>query len=163
MYTNQFFIFKSIAMKKSLIIASFSLFAIFLCVQVQASTSVNEKVLKTFKETYPKAEQVNWQEFTDNYVVNFTTVGIRERITYDKDGNFVSATRYFYEDQLPANILSKLRKKYPGQKVFGVTEVTTDASVEYYVKLEDNSNFTTIKTDNSGVMEVVEKFKKASE
>ena len=149
-------------MKKSLIIASISILFAGLGLQAKAA-EVNEKVLKSFNEAFPKAEQVNWQEFTDNYVVNFLSVGIRERITYDKDGNFVSATRYFYEEHLPANILCKLRKKFPSQKVFGVTEVTTDASVEYYIKLEDDKNWTTIKTDNSGIMEVVEKYKKASE
>src|SRR4249919_3640477 len=76
------------------------------------ASEVNEKVLKSFKETFPKAEQVNWQEFTDNYVVNFTSVGIRERITYDKDGNFISATRYYLQENLPANIICKLKKKY---------------------------------------------------
>ncbi|HMH32871.1 MAG TPA: hypothetical protein VK543_07565 [Puia sp.] len=149
-------------MKKSLIIATISILFAGLGLQAKAA-EVNEKVLKSFNAAFPKAEQVNWQEFTDNYVVNFLSVGIRERITYDKDGNFVSATRYFYEEHLPANILCKLRKKFPAQKVFGVTEVTTDTSIEYYVKLEDDKNWTTIKTDNSGTMEVVEKYKKASE
>jgi len=127
------------------------------------AAEVNEKVLKSFRETFPKAEKVNWQEFTDNYVVNFTSIGIRERITYDKDGNFVSATRYYTEDHLPANIVCKLKKKYPGQKVFGVTEMTSETNSEYYIKLEDDTNWTTVKSDISGSMEVVEKYKKADE
>ena len=103
------------------------------------------------------------QEYSDNYVVNFMELGIRERITYDKDGNFISAMRYYLEENLPPNILFKVKKKYPGQKVFGVTEVETDTSVDYYIKLEDSSNWTTVKSDVSGVMEVVEKYKKAEE
>jgi hypothetical protein len=149
-------------MKKSLIIATISLLVAGFSLQANAA-DVNEKVLKSFKNAFPKAEQVNWQEFSDNYVVNFTTLGIRERITYDKQGDFVSATRYFYEEQLPANILCKVRKRYPDHKVFGVTEITTDVSVTYYVKLEDKTSWTTIKTDNSGALEVVEQLKKAEE
>jgi len=147
-------------MKKSLII-SISMMAFSLA--MYANVEVNEKVLKSFKETFPKAEQVNWQEYSDNYVVNFMELGIRERITYDKDGNFVSATRYYLEENLPTNILFKVKKKFPGQKVFGVTEVETDTSVDYYIKLEDSSNWTTVKSDVSGVMEVVEKYKRAEE
>ena len=144
---------------KKVFITAISILILGLTMQ---AAEVNEKVLKSFKETFPKAEQVNWQEFTDNYVVNFTSVGIRERITYDKDGNFISATRYYLQENLPANIICKLKKKYPNQKVYGVTEITTDSNVEYYVKLEDEANWTTIKSDNSGIMEVVEKYKKAA-
>ena len=147
-------------MKKSLII---SISMMVFSLAMYANVEVNEKVLKSFKETFPKAEQVNWQEYSDNYVVNFMELGIRERITYDKDGNFISATRYYLEENLPTNILFKVKKKYPGQKVFGVTEVETDTSVDYYIKLEDSSNWTTVKSDVSGVMEVVEKYKKAEE
>jgi hypothetical protein len=124
-------------------------------------TEVNEKVLKSFKESFPRAEQVSWQEYVDNYVVNFTSVGIKERITYDKEGNFINATRYYYQEHLPVNIIYKLKKNYPDQKVYGVTEITTETLVEYYVKLEDKNNWTTIRSDDAGNMEVVEKFKKA--
>ena len=127
------------------------------------AADVNEKVLKSFKETFPKAEQVNWQEFTDNYVVNFTTSGIRERITYDKDGNFLNSTRYYQQENLPANIMVKLQKRYPKQKVYGVTEITTDSNVEYYIKLQDDANWTTVKSDGTGILEVVEKYKRAAE
>jgi len=128
-----------------------------------AHTSVDDKVLKNFKETFPKAEQVKWEEFSDNYVVNFVDMGLRERISYDKDGNFISATRYYTEERLPLSILCKIRKKYPVQKVFGVTEVDSETSIEYYIKLEDDANWTTIKSDSGGNLQVVEKYKKAAE
>jgi hypothetical protein len=133
-----------------------------LCLGTIASASVNEKVLKTFKETFPAAEQVKWQEFTDNYIVNFVEQGIRDRITYDKDGNVISATRYYGQENLPVNILCKLKKKYPNAKVFGVTEVENDAGIEYYIKLEGNADWTTVKSDIVGNTEVVERYKKAA-
>ncbi len=128
-----------------------------------ASPSVDDKVIKSFKETFPAAQEVKWEEFSDNYVVNFVDLGMRERITYDKDGNFVNATRYYNEGHLPLNILFKIRKKYPTQKIFGVTEIESDATIEYYIKLEDNNNWITLKSDNGGNMQVVEKYKKAAE
>ena len=125
-----------------------------------ASPSVDDKVIKSFTETFPAAQEVKWEEFSDNYVVNFVDLGMRERISYDKDGNFISATRYYKEGHLPLNVLFKIRKKYPTQKIFGVTEVESDATIEYYVKLEDDNNWTTIKSDNGGNLQVVEKYKK---
>ena len=145
-------------MKKNLII-SICLLA-FCTVSLAYGSTVNEKVLKSFKETFPHAEQVNWQEFSENYIVNFMEGDIRTRINYDKEGNFVSATRYYFEQNLPVNILCKLKKRYPGQKVFGVTEVETESSTEYYIKLEDATNFTTVKSDIASNFEETEKYKK---
>jgi hypothetical protein len=145
-------------MKKNLIISICLL--VFCTVSFAYNGTVNEKVLKSFKETFPHAEQVNWQEFSENYIVNFMEGDIRTRINYDKEGNFVSATRYYFEQNLPVNILCKLKKRYPGQKVFGVTEVETESSTEYYIKLEDATNFTTVKSDIASNFEETEKYKK---
>jgi len=151
---------KSKAMKKNLV---FSLCLLALGVSSYASPNVDDKVIKSFKETFPGAEQVKWEEFSDNYVVNFVDLGMRERISYDKDGNFLSATRYYNEGHLPLNILLKLRKKYPSQKIFGVTEIESEVSIEYYIKMEDDTNWTTVKSDTGGNMQVIEKYKKVSE
>jgi len=50
----------------------------------------------------------------------------------------------------------------PTKKVFGVTEMTTDSAVEYYIKLEDATNWITVKSNVDGNLSVVEKYKKAS-
>jgi len=147
-------------MKKNVIL-SISLLAF--SVVAFAHTTVDEKILQSFKETFPKAEQVKWEEFSDNYIVNFVVMGIRERISYDKMGNFINATRYYTEENLPLNIYCKIKKKYPSQKVFGVTEVETETSVEYYVKLQDDANWTTVKSDSGGNLTQIEKYKRAPE
>ena len=87
--------------------------------------------------------------------------GIRSRINYDKEGNFLNATRYYTEQNLPVNILCKIKKRYPAQTVYGITEVDTDVAVDYYIKLQDAANWITVKSDSNGNMEVVEKYKKA--
>ncbi len=123
--------------------------------------SISEKLLSTFKQTFPDAEHVKWLEASDRYTVNFSENGILTKIDYDKDGNFISSIRYYTEKNLPINILCRLQKKYADKKVFGVTEITTDAAVEYYVKMEDASNWITVRSNVDGNMQVVEKYKKA--
>jgi len=123
--------------------------------------TINEKLLQTFKQTFPDAEQVKWLETSDKYTVNFKDNGITTKVDYDKDGNFVSSVRYYYEKNLPVNIICKLQKKYSDKKVFGVTEMTTESNVEYYIKLEDAKSWMTVKSNVDGNMEVVEKYKKA--
>jgi hypothetical protein len=121
---------------------------------------VNEKVIKAFSQTFPLAENVKWQEFTNRYMVHFEEGNIRSIVNYDNDGNFLSAIRYYYAENLPLNILCKIRKKYTDKKIFGVTEITKEDNVEYYIKLEDDQNWTTVKSDSGGLLEIVEKFKK---
>ncbi|HLK31011.1 MAG TPA: hypothetical protein VKT28_20705 [Puia sp.] len=121
---------------------------------------VNEKVIQAFKKTFPSAEKVNWQEFSDRYMVHFQESNIQVVVDYDKDGNYLRSKRYYQEDNLPINILYKIRKKYADKKIFGVTEVSTDTSIDYYVKLEDEKNWMTIKSDASGSLEVFEKYQK---
>lgn len=123
---------------------------------------INEKLLLSFKQTFPDAQQVKWLEQTDKYTVNFTENGILTKIDYDKDGNFIGSLRYYTEKNLPINILCKLQKKYADKTVFGVTEVTSDSNVEYYIKLQDEKNWITVKSNGDGNMQLVEKYKKAS-
>ena len=125
-----------------------------------AFAGVNEKLLKAFKETFPQAAEVSWQELDESYVVNFMEGEVRTRITYDKEGNFTSSIRYYKEQNLPVNILCKLKKKYASEKIFGVTELTTDSHIEYYVKLENDVNWISVKSDGEGNLEQVDKYKK---
>ena len=124
--------------------------------------SVSDKLLQAFKQTFPDAEQVKWMEQEDKYTVNFKEKGIITKIEYDKEGNFMSSLRYYTEKNLPVNILCRLQKKYADKKVFGVTEMATETAVEYYIKLEDDKSWITVKSSVDGNMQVVEKYKKAS-
>jgi len=124
--------------------------------------TINEKLLKSFKQTFPNAQEVKWIEQQDKYTVNFKEKGILNKIDYDKDGNFLSSIRYYSEKNLPVNILVKLQKKFAGKKIFGVTEMNQDSSVTYYIKLEDEKNWITVKSDSDANLEITEKYSKAS-
>jgi hypothetical protein len=149
-----------------------TLFALACCLTLSAGAfankgftnpdfTISEKMLSSFKQTFPDAEQVKWLESADRYTVNFKENGILTKIDYDKDGNFISSLRYYTEKNLPINILCRLQKKYADKKVFGVTEMTSESTVEYYIKLEDAENWITIKSNADGNLQVVEKYKKA--
>ena len=127
---------------------------------VEASP-ISDKLLQAFKQAFPDAKEVKWAELEDKYMVNFKQNDILTKIEYDKEGNFLSSIRYYSEKNLPVNVLVRLQKKYADKKVFGVTEMTSDNIVEYYIKLEDDNNWITVKSNADGNMQVVEKYKKA--
>jgi hypothetical protein len=128
---------------------------------------IEEKLIKSFNASFPSAEQVHWFEMPKTWVVNFISQGIRSRIVYQKDGKLTEFTRYYQEAGLPFLIQSKIKKVYPNKKIFGVIEVSKIAengaasNITYFVKLEDDKNWTTVKADNEANLEVVEKYRKA--
>jgi hypothetical protein len=121
---------------------------------------VNEKVLKTFKATFPNAQNVTWQTIPERYTAQFRQNGIQTIVNYDYEGNLLSATRYYGEDNLPLNLIVTLNDKYPAKKIFGVTEVSTNETIDYFIKLQDQTTWMTVKADAEGNTEVIEKFNK---
>lgn len=124
------------------------------------SPKVSEKALKAFKATFADAQNVEWTDATNAYTVKFTQQGISTFVKYDEEGNFLSSRRYYFAEQLPIDIQCKLKKKFADKSIFGVTEFIVGDDINYYIKLEDDKKWTTVKIDNARNMEVVEKYSK---
>ncbi|MBL7741711.1 MAG: hypothetical protein JNK14_21005 [Chitinophagaceae bacterium] len=124
-------------------------------------SDVSEKVLKAFNETFEKAQNVEWHEYDDYYQANFKMDDIQVRAQYDQEGILLKTMRYYGEKQLLPNIVSKLKKKYGGREVFGVTEVTSAEEVSFLITLKDDKNWYVVKSDVYGNLEQTEKFKRA--
>ena len=122
--------------------------------------TISDKLLQAFQQTFPDASQVKWVEGPESYQVTFRQNNILTKVEYDKDGHFVSSLRYYSEKNLPVSVICQLQKKYAGKSVWGVTELSTETSTEYYVKLVDDNNWYTVRSDAEGNMMTVEKYKK---
>ena len=120
----------------------------------------NEKVLKAFNETFSTATEVRWEEFPKYFAVSFVSGGIRSKVNYDKEGAMISSLRYYNPQLLPLYILNKVSTENSKKTLFGVTEVTVGGTIAYYIKLEDKTNWYTLKVDVDGNSQIVEKYKK---
>ena len=127
-----------------------------------SAKNVNEKVLQIFRESFPRAEHVVWSENHETYTVSFVEEGIRSSIIYDKNGEFLEATRYYEELELPLYLLYRIKERYPDKKIFGITEISTPDEVMYYVKMVDSKIWLTLRIDSVGRMTLVEKYRKAA-
>ena len=145
-------------MKKLIILT-----CLFATLSVAASNppEVSEKVLKAFNQTFMKATDVVWHELQNYYEASFKQSEIITRAIYNKDGNLLRTTRYYSQENLPINILTKLQKRYAGKSVYGVTELSTEDQVSYHITMQDEKNWYIIKADNLGSLELEQKFKKA--
>jgi hypothetical protein len=122
---------------------------------------VNEKVLKAFSETFKNVSEVKWNEYDDYYEVNFKRSEVISRVRYDKDGNVLGTTRYYSGENLPPNILARLKKEYPGRSVYGVTEISSEDNIMYSITLEDARKWYTVTSDAFGYLQLYQKFNKA--
>ncbi|MFI5185306.1 MAG: hypothetical protein ACHQF0_01130 [Chitinophagales bacterium] len=122
---------------------------------------VTQKVLKAFEETFKNPTDVTWHEYTNFYEVDFNEDEIKTQVRYDSEGNIIGTTRYYFEKQLPPFIISRLKKKYPERSVYGVTEIYSETDLTYYITMEDDKNWFTVKANPLGSLEQTEKYKKA--
>ena len=126
-----------------------------------ARADVTEKVKKLFHESFRDAKDIQWADHVAYYEVKFNHASIPTRVIYDTDGNILETYRYYGAQQLPPMVMSKLNDRYADRKVFGVTEVSTEAGVQYYISMSDSQNWYTVQSDPNGRMEQVKKFRKS--
>lgn len=122
---------------------------------------VNEKILKAFKETFSSAQDVSWHEYADYSQANFVVDKIQIRAQYAEDGKLIRTIRYYGERELLPNVVSKLKKKYAGKEIAGVTESSSDEEVSFVINIKDEDNWYVVKSDVYGNLQQTEKFKRA--
>ncbi|MFT3703661.1 MAG: hypothetical protein QM802_14960 [Agriterribacter sp.] len=124
------------------------------------TTDVSERVLRAFRETFTTAQKVTWHENQDSYSVRFYQGSIRYIVYYNKEGSIINSMRFYMADQLPVNILKEIKRHYSKRTTLGVTEITSGEDVAYFVRMEDDNHWYTIKFDASGDAMEYEKLKK---
>ena len=146
-------------MKKIFLIATVIVF--FASTSFAFGGGPSQKVLDAFKKTFTTVKDVSWQEVDNRYEANFSQNNIIYRVSYDEEGNVVKSIRYYYGETLPIFIQAKLNKKYDGKSVYGVTEVTSENEVIYYIILQDDKNWIHVQSDAYGNMFTEKKLKKS--
>jgi len=128
---------------------------------------IDKKLMAAFPSRFPQAKEVDWHETADAYLVYFIDRGVRVRIEYAKDKSSVQITRYYEQENLPYYILQVLDNKYPDKKIFGITEIAkvsqpgSITDLNYYIILQDEKRWYTVKVDNSGNASIINKYTKS--
>jgi hypothetical protein len=138
--------------------------ALLIGVAANAATlpnAIGEKVLKAFNETFTAAQDVTWHEYENYSQANFRQDDVQVRAQYDADGKLLKTIRYYSEKQLLPNVVSKLRQKYAGKVISGVTETSSDDDVNFVISLKDDKNWYIVKSDVYGNLQQIEKYKRA--
>lgn len=121
---------------------------------------ISEKVIKAFNETFTKAENVSWLELDNSCQVYFKVSEMQIRATYDNDGNLLRTTKYYDEKNLPSNILAKLKIKYAGKEISGVTEIMTENDIAYHIVLKDEESWYWVESTPYASLTLTQKLKR---
>src|ERR1700743_1101211 len=148
---------KQKAMKK-IILAGFILLITFQSATAHPDSTVNDQLQRSFRETFPDASRVTWDNIPNGYVVCFMDKDVLTRITYDKKGEFSGSIRSYSEKYLPIYLVNIIKTNYRGHKIFGVTEVASTTDINYYVKLEGPRRWITVLLESTGFDTIVEKY-----
>ncbi len=117
----------------------------------------NKKVVQTFHEVFQHAENVVWAHSHQLYEASFTSDAVRVTALLDKNGNLIRTLKYYKEDDLPSNILFQIKKQYHTQQVWGVTEVSEESGIYYFIILRDDAHWYHLKADGQGEIELQSK------
>ncbi|HTM92677.1 MAG TPA: hypothetical protein VL095_09670 [Flavisolibacter sp.] len=121
----------------------------------------SQRVLDAFNKTFQNVKEVAWTENEQSFEVKFKQNEILAKVTYDKEGNILKTLRYYYEQNLPLLIFSKVKTKFADKKIFGVTEESSEGGTFYHIVLEDEKHWINITADSFGGIKVDKKFNKA--
>lgn len=146
-------------MKKLIYLAA--LLTGFTATAAPSPTEISEKVLKAFSETFTTARDVTWHEYETYAQANFRQDDVQVRVRYDDNGTLLKTTRYYGEKQLLPNIVARLKKRYAGKEIHGVTETTSETDVSFVINLKDDRNWYIVQSDIYGNLQQIDKFKRA--
>ncbi len=122
---------------------------------------ISDRILKAFKETFKYAKDITWHEYQDYYQASFKQDEIQVRAQYADDGTLLKTIRYYKEDNLLPCIVAKLKRKYAGKEIFGVTETSSNDDMNFVINLKDEDNWYVVTSDVFGNLQQTDKFRRA--
>lgn len=140
------------------------IFFLFLLAGLAASATpivpikVDERIQKLFAEAFPKVQGVTWYGSDTHYEAVFFYQAAQCRITYRLDGTVERLERYYTADELAPFVLARVKSKYAHYRIHGVTEITTEMGLVYYLILEGGEKWLQVEADETGHTYVIKRF-----
>lgn len=120
---------------------------------------VEAAVLKSFKNTFADAREVDWSLSQDLYKAVFFLNGQQLTAYYREDGTMQAITRHIAAASLPLMLQTELKNNHGDKWVSDVLEVTDGGGVHYYATLE-NAQATIILKSSSAAWNLYQKLRK---
>ncbi|WP_373517904.1 PepSY-like domain-containing protein [Pricia sp.] len=94
----------------------------------------------SFEQTYPNAEDVEWEMEGESYKVEFEIDREDHEIWYASDGNTAKMEKEISDSDLPQAIHSAISYTYEGYTIDGIDMIEENGVATYEVELEKSGD-----------------------
>jgi hypothetical protein len=126
---------------------------------VTAGTIVNKEIDKIFRKTFPEALNLKWYQVNKFYLVKFIENDVKHRALFTKKGMMKYDISYGNENQLPSDMLTKIKEVYTEYNITRVANVKEAGRNIWVINLDNLKHLVLIRMEN-GEMEEVQKIEK---
>ncbi|SDD82413.1 hypothetical protein [Niabella drilacis] len=120
----------------------------------------NKKAGETFRMLFKKVDHLSWYATEEYTVADFNLREMKVKAFFDRSGALTQTLRYYKGDLLPLQIAYKLKKRYTGFEIFGVTELSTPERISYTIILTGEKDGFRLVTDENGRVQSSKKFRR---
>jgi len=124
---------------KNLKIAALALFATAttaVTAQDLKTEEVPAKVRTSFTTAHTNVQDIEWEKKGDHFKVEFESNKMDHDIWYDAEGNVVKSKMEITESELPAAVVSAVKKAYADYKIDSVEVLEMNGAKTYEVEIE---------------------------
>lgn len=122
-------------------------------------TVVNNEVSKSFNQLFKDAVAPQWYEVNKRYVVNFILNDQKNRAVFTKGGSLVYRLIYAAENEVPEDVKSMVKGKYPDCTIAFSVQVEQSDQKVWFINVEDARKILILRVnaDEMTVMDTINK------
>jgi len=113
---------------------------------------VNKDVSESFSRLFKDAVAPEWYEVNKRYVVNFIYNDQRNRAVFTKGGSLVYHLVYAAENEIPENVRTLVKNKYPNHAITFSVQVEQGDRKVWFVNVEDAAKILVLRVEEDDIM-----------
>jgi hypothetical protein len=129
--------------------------------EINSVTELNQKATRDFKKTFRDVNNEKWYTIKNGFLAEFSLNTTKNRVVYDKKGNWKYTVSYYEEKNLPAEIKAIVKPVYYDYTISRVEEIHANDQVIYFVHVQNDSRLKTLRVCE-GEMELTEDLPKSN-
>lgn len=137
-------------MKKTLFLAAGLFYSVFSFAQDIPANEVPSIVLNTFKKTFPKALDVEWELKTNLYKAEFEINRKDQEVWINNEGNVIKLKQDILAKDLPKEVTASISSSYKGYRIDDVEKIQKGSITSYKVELKKGLTEQDVYFDASG-------------
>jgi hypothetical protein len=137
-------------MKKKILFLSIALISFTAFGFAADAPSISKNVMSSFNREFSNARDIQWENKADFLKAQFT---INEKVLFayfNKSGELIAVTRFISPKELPAQLLTSLKKEFSGYWISDLFEIQTESGTDHYATLENADHIMVLKSESNG-------------